>query len=139
LLEISREHKQIHLWKTISSLPESIACFRIQGDIKQASSPALPPASWRNSHDKTRSGQNGPVREGAPLCSLVIPVHPVYYRKIEELTRVALAKCAGKFMVGYTDLHGSLDCVVDWRNPETLCMDLIGKDDMSSSMNAAIN
>jgi hypothetical protein len=49
----------------------------------------------------------------------------VYYRKIEELTRVALAKCAGKFMVGYTDLHGSLDCVVDWRNPQTLCMDLI--------------
>ena len=28
-------------------------------------------------------------------------------------------------MVGYTDLHGSLDCVADWRNPELLCMDLI--------------
>src|ERR1019366_9027795 len=29
----------------------------------------------------------------------------VYFQKMEELTRVALQKCAGKFMVGYTDLH----------------------------------
>lgn len=49
----------------------------------------------------------------------------VYCRKIEELTRVALQKCAGRFMVGYTDLHGSLDCAADWRKPEQLCMDLI--------------
>lgn len=47
-----------------------------------------------------------------------------YYRGIEELTRVALQKCAGKFMVGYTDLHGSLDCVADWRGQQPLCLDL---------------
>jgi hypothetical protein len=28
-------------------------------------------------------------------------------------------------MVGYTDLHGSLDCAADWRDPQRLCMDLI--------------
>jgi len=49
----------------------------------------------------------------------------VYYQGIEELTRVALQKCAGQFLVGYTDLHGSLDCAADWRNPEVLCMDLL--------------
>jgi hypothetical protein len=48
-----------------------------------------------------------------------------YFRGIEELTRVALEKCAGKFMVGYTDLHGSLDCVADWRDPQRLCLDIM--------------
>jgi len=49
----------------------------------------------------------------------------VYYQKIEELTRIALQKCPGEFMVGYTDMHASLDCAADWRNPQMLCMDLI--------------
>jgi hypothetical protein len=48
----------------------------------------------------------------------------VYYRKIEELTRLALEKSCGRFMVGYTDLHGSLDCAADWRGPQQLCLDL---------------
>jgi hypothetical protein len=48
-----------------------------------------------------------------------------YFHKIEELTRIGLQKCKGQFMVGYTDLHGSLDCVADWRNPQTLCLDLL--------------
>lgn len=48
-----------------------------------------------------------------------------YYQGIEELTRVALQKCDGKYMVGYTDLHGSLDCVADWRDPQQLCLDLV--------------
>ena len=49
----------------------------------------------------------------------------VYFRKIEELTRVGLEKSAGRFLVGYTDLHGSLDCAADWRDPQRLCIDLI--------------
>jgi len=49
----------------------------------------------------------------------------VYFRKIEELTQAALARCAGRFMVGYTDLHGSLDCVADWRDPQELCYDIV--------------
>jgi hypothetical protein len=48
-----------------------------------------------------------------------------YFRGIEELTRVALEKSAGQYMVGYTDLHGSLDCVADWRGSQQLCLDLI--------------
>jgi hypothetical protein len=28
-------------------------------------------------------------------------------------------------MVGYTDLHGSLDCVADWRDPQQLCVDIL--------------
>ena len=58
----------------------------------------------------------------------------VYFRKIEELTRVALQKCAGKFMVGYTDLHGSLDCAADWRNPEEMCLDIVDCSEMVHEM-----
>jgi hypothetical protein len=48
-----------------------------------------------------------------------------YFQGIEDLTRVALEKCPGQFMVGYTDLHGSLDCVADWRDPQQLCLDIV--------------
>lgn len=57
-----------------------------------------------------------------------------YFRGIEELTRVALEKCAGKFMVGYTDLHGSLDCVADWRGQQSLCLDLVDAPDKVHQM-----
>ena len=50
------------------------------------------------------------VHEPADVKRLQFSRDNVYFQKIEELTRVALQKCAGKFMVGYTDLHGSLDC-----------------------------
>jgi hypothetical protein len=48
-----------------------------------------------------------------------------YLKKIEEMTLLALHKCKGKFMVGYTDLHPGMDCVAAWRDPQTLCMDLL--------------
>ncbi len=48
-----------------------------------------------------------------------------YFRKIEELTCIALEKCPGRFMVGYTDLHGSLDCAADWLNRQELCMEMV--------------
>ena len=47
-----------------------------------------------------------------------------YFQGIERLMRVALEQSAGKFLVGYTDLHGSLDCVADWRSPQQLCLDI---------------
>jgi hypothetical protein len=64
------------------------------------------------------------IDDPGDLSRLCFDRDNVYFRKIEELTQVALQKCADRFMVGYTDLHGSLDCVADWRNPEKLCMDL---------------
>ena len=59
------------------------------------------------------------------IAKLKFSTENEYFRGIENLTRVALEKCAGKFMVGYTDLHGSLDCVADWRDPQRLCLDLV--------------
>jgi len=57
-----------------------------------------------------------------------------YFQGIENLTRVALEKCRGKFLVGYTDLHGSLDCVADWRDPQQLCLDIFDHPDKVHAM-----
>ena len=37
-----------------------------------------------------------------------------YFLKIEEITRMALDKCGGRYWVGYSDLHPALDCVAGW-------------------------
>lgn len=48
-----------------------------------------------------------------------------YFQKLDELTRHALERCEGQFMVGYTDLHPGLDCAAAWRDPQQLCIDMI--------------
>jgi hypothetical protein len=52
-----------------------------------------------------------------------------YFRKIEELTKHAIERSEGKFLVGYTDLHPGLDCVAAWRDPLQLCYDLYDNPD----------
>ena len=49
----------------------------------------------------------------------------VFYKKILELTEVALQKCENKFLVGYTDIHPGLDCALAWRGTNNMCLDLI--------------
>lgn len=63
----------------------------------------------------------------------------VYFKKIEEMSRIALDKAAGAFMVGYTDLHGSLDCAADWRDPQMLCLDLLDAPDKVHELVALAN
>jgi hypothetical protein len=65
------------------------------------------------------------IRDWDDLPRLEFSCDNEYFQGIEALTRVALEKCTDKFMVGYTDLHGSLDCVADWRDPQQLCLDLV--------------
>ncbi len=65
------------------------------------------------------------IHDWDDLNRLAFCAENAYFKKIGELTRLALDKCEGRFMVGYTDLHGSLDCVADWRDPQVLCMDLL--------------
>jgi hypothetical protein len=48
------------------------------------------------------------------------PFDNVYFRKMEEITRAALARCGGRYWVGYPDLHPSLDCVAAWCGTEAL-------------------
>jgi len=48
-----------------------------------------------------------------------------YFKKLEEMTRLALSLCQGQFLVGYTDLHGGVDCAAAWRDPQQFCLDLL--------------
>ena len=64
------------------------------------------------------------VRDWDDLATIRIDPAGPYFRKIDELTARALERCPGQFLVGYTDLHGGLDCVADWRDPQQLCLDL---------------
>lgn len=52
------------------------------------------------------------------------PFESHYFKKIEELTRAALARSAGRYWVGYTDLHPSLDCIAAWQGIDALCIDM---------------
>lgn len=50
------------------------------------------------------------------------PFENVYFKKIEEMTRAALARSGSRYWVGYTDLHPCLDCVAAWVGVEMLFM-----------------
>lgn len=50
--------------------------------------------------------------------------HP-FLVDLEAMTKLSLERSKGRWYTGYTDLHGSLDCLADWRSPQQLCMDLI--------------
>ncbi len=69
------------------------------------------------------------VREWDDVEKLKLEMDNEYFRKLEELTEIALEKCSGKFLVGYTDLHPGLDCVAAWRDPQQLCLDMIDNPD----------
>lgn len=64
------------------------------------------------------------VQEWADMDRLKLDFQNEYFVKLEELTRLALEKCRGKSLVGYTDLHPGVDCAAAWRDPQQLCLDL---------------
>jgi hypothetical protein len=66
-----------------------------------------------------------PLRNWGDLDQLQLDMTNEYFRKLEELTRLALERGQGLFLVGYTDLHPGLDCVAAWRDPQQLCLDMV--------------
>jgi hypothetical protein len=63
------------------------------------------------------------------LSKIRLDTGNAYFRKIDEMTELALQRGAGRCLVGYTDLHGGIDCAAAWRDPQQLCMDLIEEPD----------
>lgn len=49
----------------------------------------------------------------------------IYYKKLMEMTCVALEKCGGKALVGVSSWSPGIDCIAGWRDPQELCMDLL--------------
>lgn len=64
------------------------------------------------------------VQQWEDAEQLVFDQNNQYFLKIKDLTRHAIERCEGSFLVGYTDLHPGLDCVAAWRDPLQLCFDL---------------
>lgn len=65
------------------------------------------------------------VRDWGDMASLRLDMGNPYLRKIDEMTRIALDRCGGMFLVGYTDLHPGVDCAAAWRDPQQLCVDMV--------------
>ncbi len=65
------------------------------------------------------------VRDWDDVGSLELDMDNVYFKKIEELTRHALDRCEGRYLVGYTDLHPGIDCAAAWRGMDQLCVDMV--------------
>ncbi|OQY32482.1 MAG: hypothetical protein B6241_10815 [Spirochaetaceae bacterium 4572_59] len=57
------------------------------------------------------------------LDKIVMDKENVYFKKIEELTRLALDRCDGRYIVGYTDFHPGMDFVASWRGNDKVCLD----------------
>ena len=59
--------------------------------------------------------------------------HP-YIHKLEEMTRIALEKAGGRYIVGFTDILPGLDCLAGLRGAEPLLYDFIDRPDKVISM-----
>lgn len=53
----------------------------------------------------------------------------VYFERAEALTQVALERCAGKTLVGYTSLHPGVDAAAAIRGHAEMCLDLVDNPD----------
>ncbi len=49
---------------------------------------------------------------------------------LDAMTKLSIERSQGRWYTGYTDLHGSLDCLADWRSPQQLCLDLMDDEDL---------
>jgi 5-methyltetrahydrofolate--homocysteine methyltransferase len=56
--------------------------------------------------------------------NLVLDPANRWWTAIVELTRLAAARCPGKFLVSALDTHSNLDCLAALRGPQQLCLDL---------------
>lgn len=65
------------------------------------------------------------IEDWLELDRIKLDLNNPYFKKVEEMTRAALERNQGKYLVGYTDLHPGMDCCAAFREPELLCMDLL--------------
>lgn len=52
-----------------------------------------------------------------------------YFKAVEAMTRCALERAEGKFMVGYTEMYAGIDCTSLLRGIEATCMDILMRPD----------
>lgn len=74
------------------------------------------------------TGWSEPILEDwspASLEKLQLDLDNFYFHKLMEYTDALLDAGRGKFIVGYTDMHGGADAIAAFRDPQQLCIDMI--------------
>jgi hypothetical protein len=61
----------------------------------------------------------------ASVDALRFSLDNFYFRKIMEITEALIESGRGKYIVGYTDLHGGGDAIAAFRDPQRLLIDTI--------------
>ena len=74
------------------------------------------------------------VHDWDDMGRLRLDIQNTYFTKLDEMTRLALERCDGQLMVGYTDLHPGVDCAAAWRDPQQFCLDLIENPDRAAAL-----
>lgn len=121
--------------RRIDLFENSIAGKRFHGETFPIFDPNLGPdiyAAFYGSelvYGDTTSWSIPLVKDWDDIEKVRLDQENIYFKTIEELTRQALERCEGKFLVGYTDLHPGLDTVAAWRDPQQLCFDMIENPD----------
>lgn len=69
------------------------------------------------------------IHRNEPIPDLLNELHLTtensYFKKLEEMTELATEMSDEQYFVGYSDFHPGFDTVAAWRNPETVCLDII--------------
>ena len=65
------------------------------------------------------------IEESAQRDKIQFDPENVCYKKLYEMTKIAVEKCRGKSFVGVSSWSPGIDCVAGWREPQELCMDLL--------------
>jgi len=65
------------------------------------------------------------IRDWSDVARLRLDREGRHFRALEAMTRLALERARGRYLVGYTDFHPGLDCAADWRGVNALCLDII--------------
>ncbi|MDT8305671.1 MAG: hypothetical protein RRC07_07020, partial [Anaerolineae bacterium] len=74
------------------------------------------------------------MRDEADASHLRLDLDNDTFHTLEAMTALALERCPGRYLVGYTDLHPGLDCVAAWRDPQQLCLDMIDRPELVDTL-----
>lgn len=117
--------------RRVDEYVQSLAGKRFNGETFPMFDPNLGPDVYAAfygaelTYGEVTSWSHPIIHDWDDLDKLKLDMGNEYFTTIEQLMHCAIEKCAGKSLVGYTDLHPGEDCAMAWRGSEQLCMDLI--------------
>ncbi|MFW5696411.1 MAG: hypothetical protein ACOCXR_01355 [Phototrophicaceae bacterium] len=117
--------------RRVEEYAQSVAGKRFHGETFPVFDPNLGPDVYAAFYGaeltfgEVTSWSHPIVHDWDDLEKLQLNMENEYFKTLEHLMQAAIERCEGKFLVGYTDLHPSVDCAMAWRGTERLCLDLI--------------